>query len=70
MREFFEIGRVVFFAFVACCTLGSVGPAYSITLKREAAKVYTAKQVGTEWVEIEQEGGIQEQVTSFHNAGQ
>ena len=41
MREVFEIGRVVFFAFVAYCTLGSVGPAYSITLKQEAAKVYT-----------------------------
>lgn len=70
MREFFEIFRVAFFAFVACCTLGSIGPGYANILKLQSEKVFYAKKICAEWVEIEHEFGIQEDITSFHNAGQ
>jgi len=58
MSECFEIVRVGFMAFIACCAIRSVGPAYAISLRAEAAKVYSAKQVGSEWVETEEELGI------------
>jgi hypothetical protein len=54
MSEVIEIVRVTFMAFVAFCAMQSVGPAYAHALRAEAAKSYSARKIGTEWVEIEQ----------------
>jgi hypothetical protein len=54
MNEAFTICKLAFMAFVACCTLRSVGPGYANALRAEAAKVYSADDVRLNQMDIEE----------------
>ena len=54
MNEAFIICKLAFMAFVACCTLRSVGPGYANALRAEAAKVYSSDEIRLKRMEIEE----------------